>query len=166
MANTYMHGDGTFQKYGTAEATAGAAGEYSTLGPMRMVELTLADMTTVTATAAIQDDNVWLPVGARIEKVTVIDVTASTGATAVLNIGLQKEDRSTQLDYDGLVAAIPLASVDAAGETTELVVGSTYAGALIGTTLAFKGYLTADYDTAAFTAGKVIVRVYFSFPTS
>lgn len=165
MANTYMHGDGTYQKYGVAEATAGSAGEYSTLGPLRHIELTISDMTTLGTAAAIYDDNTWLPVGARIEKVTVINVTAATGATAVLNVGLQREDRSTQLDYDGLVAALPLASADAAGETVDLTVGSTYAGALIGTTLAYKGYLTADYDTAAYTAGKVIVRIYFSFPT-
>jgi hypothetical protein len=161
---TWMNSDGLYIKFGTDEADHGVAGEYSTLGPQRMVEAKLT-LTEAALTAAIVDDNVWLPAGARIEKVEVIAETAATsGGAAVLNVGLQRQDRSTELDYDGLVAALALTAINAAGETNSLTPGSTGAGALIGTTLANAGYLTFDYDTAAFTAGVMKVRVYWSKP--
>jgi hypothetical protein len=128
-----------------------------------MIELFIDDMTDLGTTAAIQDYNVVVPKNARIEKVEVITQTAVTsGGSATLNVGLKRTDNSTELDYDGLVAALALASFNSAGETVALTVGSTSAGALIGTTLAYNGYLTVDYDTAAFTAGAIRVRVYFT----
>lgn len=159
----WSNSDGLYIKFGTEEGTAGRAGEYSTLGPQRFVELFIPDMTKLGLTAAIQEDNVVLPKGARIEKIEIITQTAVTsGGAAVLNIGLIRTDRSTELDYDGLVAAAALATFNAAGETVTFTNGTTAAGALVGTTLANNGYLTADYDTAAFTAGAIRVRVYFS----
>ena len=159
----WYNSDGLLVKFGTEQGEAGVAGEYRTSGPLRMVELEIEDLTTLGTSAAIQDDACRLPKDARIEKVEVITTTlATSGGSAVLNIGLQRSDRSTELDYDGLIAALPIASFNAAGETYEAVVGATYVGALVGTTLAYNGYLTADYDTAAFTAGAIKVRIYFS----
>lgn len=161
---TWMNNDGLFIKLGTSEAAQGVAGEYRTGGPTRMDEVTLT-MTSLTTGPAIVDDNVFLPAGARIEKVEVVTTTASTGATAVLNVGLMRTDRSTVTAAGGLVAAMPLATVDTAGETTVLTVGATSAGTLIGTTLANVNYICADWDTAAFTAGKVLIRIFWSNPT-
>lgn len=159
----WYNSDGLYVKFGTEEATPGKAGAYRTAGPQQMIELFIDDMTDLTATAVIQDYNVVVPKNARIEKVEVITQTAVTdaGGTSVLNIGLKRTDNSTELDYNGLVAALPLASFNAAGETYEAVIGATYVGALVGTTLAYNGYLTADYDTEAFTAGAIRVRIYF-----
>jgi hypothetical protein len=160
---TWLNADGLYIKYGTDEAAYDNAGEYKTDGPLRLIELEL-DLTTVGSSPAIFSDNALLQEGYRVEKVEVVTVTGATGATAVLNIGLQRTDRSTELDYNGLVAALPVASMSDAGETTSLVFGATYAGALIGTTLAYNGHLVADYDTAAFSAGVVKVRIYVSKP--
>lgn len=160
----WYNSDGLYIKFGTDQATAGKAGEYRTNGAQRVVELSIPALTALTTTGVIQDDHVVLPAGARIEKVEVVTKTAATsGGAATLDIGLIRTDRSTAYDDDGLVAAAALTTIDAAGETTSLTVGSTGAGALIGTTLANNGYLVASYNTAAFTAGAVTVRVYFSF---
>jgi hypothetical protein len=159
----WYNNDGLYIKYGTEEAQMGVAGEYNMAGPQQMIELTISAMTALGTTAAIQEENVVVPKNARIEKVEVITTTACTsGGSATLNIGLIRTDRSTELDYDGFVAALALASFNAAGETVALTNGSTSAGALIGTTLSNNGYLTADYDTAAFTAGAIKVRIYFT----
>lgn len=159
----WYNSDGLYVKFGTEEATAGKAGGYNTLGPQQMVELFISDMTSVTATAAIQDYNIVIPKNARIEKVELITQTAVTdaGGTSVLNVGLKKTDNATELDYNGLLAALPLASFNAAGETYSAIVGATYAGALVGTTLSENGYLTVDYDTEAFTAGAVRIRIFY-----
>lgn len=159
----WYNGDGLYIKYGTEQGTAGKAGEYTTDGPQRMIELEISDLTTLTTTGVIQNDTVVLPKNARIEKVEVITTTAVTsGGSATLDIGLIRTDRSTAYDDDGLVAALALASFNSAGETATLTTGVTSAGALVGTTLANNGYLVASYNTAAFTAGAIKVRIYFS----
>lgn len=159
----WYNSDDLYVKFGTEEATPGKAGGYNLLGPQQMVELFISNMTSVTATAAIQDYNIVIPKNARIEKVELITQTAVTdaGGTSVLNVGLKKTDNATELDYNGLLAALPLASFNAAGETYTAIIGATYVGALVGTTLSENGYLTVDYDTEAFTAGAVRVRVFY-----
>ena len=162
--STWHNNDGLFIRFGTKEAEVGVAGEYRTNGPQRMVEVTIPAMTALGTGAAIQDDSAVIPKGARIEKVEVItDTLVTSGGSATLNIGLIRTDRTTELDYDGLVAALALASFNAAGETAVLTTAVTSAGALLGTTLANNGLITADYDTAAFTAGAIRVRVYYRF---
>lgn len=155
----WTNNDGLIVKFGTEQGTAGKAGEYSTLGPVRLTEV-LIDLTALGTAAAVLDEHVSFPSGARIERVEIINQTAATSAgSAVLNIGLQRLDRTTELDYDGFVAAAALATFNVAGERNTLDIGSTGVGALVGTTLAHAGVLTADYDTAAFTAGVVRVRI-------
>lgn len=166
MANTWMNPDGLHLKTGTEEATLSTAGEYRNDGPYHVAEVTIHDMTDLGTAAAIQDDVTFIPKGARIDRVDVVTETLATGTNAVLNVGLIRRDRSTAIDADGLVAALPVASMATAGETTSLVADATYAGTSIGLTLANNGYITADYDTAAFTAGKVIIRVYYRFPVT
>lgn len=155
--------DELYIKYGTEEATAATAGSYRMAGPFEVIELTV-DYTDFAASAAIVgSDTAKLPDGARIFFVEVECVTAfdSSGDNFVFNFGLQREDRSTELDYNGLIAAMPQANVDAAGERNVVDIAHTYAGVLVGTTLANSGYFTVDYDTAAPTAGAAIFRVYY-----
>lgn len=163
----WYNADGLYIKFGVEEATPGKVANYRTAGPQQMLEIYLDETTlkglSATAGATVLDYNAVLPKNARIEKVEVIAQKAATSSgAAALNIGLIRTDLSTELDYNGLVAALALTAIDAAGETTSLVVGSSGAGALIGTTLANNGYLVADYDTAAYTAGELRIRVYFT----
>jgi cell division protein YceG involved in septum cleavage len=160
----WTNDDGLRITTGVDEATQAKAGEYRLAGNMHMVE-TEFTATSLATGAAVLDYNTVFPNGARIEKVEVVAETACTsGGSAVLNVGFIRTDLSTELDYDGLVAALALTSIDADGDVVTLIQGSTGHGALVGTTLAYDGYLTADYDTAAFTAGKLLVRVYFYMP--
>ena len=159
---TTGNADGLYIEYGTTKATTENVGEYKTYGDMREVNVRIPDLTLIGSGATVLARTLKFPAGVRIARVDVIADTAATGTNAVLNIGLIKDDLSTELDYNGLVAAIPVTSIDAAGETTSLTAGATYAGALLGTTLTdVGGYLTADYDTAAFTAGALNVRIFY-----
>lgn len=162
---TWFNNDGLYIKYGTTEATVGLAGEYNNYGSEHWVELEIL-ATALTATPAIQNDNVTLPSGARIQRVVVIAETACTdaGGTSVLNVGTIRYDRTTASDVDGLVKAMVLGSLNVAGEQNTLTAGVTYAGDQIGTTLSTPVLLTADYDTEAYTAGRIIVRIYYYIP--
>jgi len=154
--------DGLYRQYGTSKATNDTAGEYKNYGAVREMEITIPDMTAITSSPSIVSNSYRFPSGMRLQEVQVITDTVCTGTGAVLNVGLIKDDRSTELDYNGLVAALPLTSLDAAGEQTTLKVGDSYAGALLGTdTTDAASYLTMDYDTAAFTAGAIRVRVRY-----
>lgn len=159
-SGTWYNSDGLELEFGTTKSAIDPAGEYKTYGDFREINIRIPDLTTITASPAIISNNLKFPIGMRIARIDIISDVAATGAGAVLNLGLIGEDRSTQIDYDGLIAAIPLANIDAVGETTSLTVGSTYAGALLGTSTTSVGYLTADYDTAAFTAGAVDIRIF------
>lgn len=160
----WYNNDGLYIKYGTEEATVGKAGEYEWDGPQRFVELRIPDLTALTTTGVIQDYNCVIPKNAFIEKIEVVTKTAATsGGSATLDIGLIRTDTTTAYDDDGLVAALALTTHDAAGETTTITKGGTGAGALVGTVLANNGYLVASYNTAAYTAGALDIRIYFSF---
>lgn len=161
----WTNSDGLYVKFGTEEATVGTAGEHSVMiGPEHVHEVVIT-LTGLGTAAAIQDQHTVVPSGARITKIKVInEVLATSGGSATLNVGLQRLDRSTELDYDGFLAAAPLADYNAAGETKEYIIGVTGVGALVGTSLAYPGYITADYDTAAYTAGKVRVQIFWYKP--
>ena len=163
----WSNADGLYIRFGTEEAEAGAGGEYRTDGPHRMIEVDIPALSAIgaVATPTILDDMVVVPKNAFIEKVEVLVETAADSAAdnATLNIGLVRTDRTTELDYDGLITAGAQTTIDANGDIVEYIQGSTAHGALIGTALAYNGYLTAGYGTAAYTAGAIKVRVYFSF---
>ena len=165
MPTNWFNSDGLYVKFGANEATAGVAGEYNTLGARRCIEIRIADLTTIPdTTQTILDQNVWMPDNARIEEIEVINTTAATGSGATLDLGLIRFDQSTELDYDGLLANAPLTDWDTLGETKSYSVGVTGAGALMGTVITQPGYFVATYDTAAFTAGALRIRVWYSFP--
>lgn len=164
---SWLNNDGLYLEYGTQKATPVTAGEYVTYGSLREIEfkLTLADLTEA---EVIQSDTAIIPAGARIEQVELVTITAAATGTAI-DVGLIRTDRSTELDYNGLIAAEVAADMSAAGEkhvyTQEAGVGAGAGGALIGTTLANNGHITASRTTAtAFTAGVVMVRVKFMVP--
>lgn len=164
---TWTNNDGLKIFYGTDEGAAGKAGHLAnTDGNKHLVEVRIPAMTALTdSTQNILDDFVVIPKNARIEYVEILTTTAVTsGGSAVLDLGLQRLDRSTELDYDGLLADAPLADYNALGEIKRYQVGVTGAGALMGTVLTNPGYLVATYDTAAFTAGAITIRIGFSFP--
>lgn len=158
----WLNNDGLYVKFGTEEGDVGILGEYRSTGPLRMSEINL-DLTTLASTDTILDYTTYLPKDAFIEKVEIETKTSSTsGGSATLSVGLYKSDGTTAISATGLVSALALATIGNAGTLTTLTLGSTSAGAKIGSTPGFPAYFSAKYGTAAFTAGVVAIRVYWS----
>ncbi len=161
---TWLNNDGLLVRFHRSEGDLSKTGEYNTLGPTRVIE-TKIDLATLPTGSTILDDYVTVPRGARIEYIEVLtDVAATSGGTSNLNFGVVRTDRSTTYDADGFLASFALSNINAVGKYTKVVVGSTGAGTLVGTTLAYAGLLVADVDTAVFTAGTIRVRVGFYIP--
>ena len=99
-----------------------------------------------------------IPSGAIIRSATLIALTGFTsGGAPTLDIGLAEQD-GTEIDHDGLFAAIALSAFNADAEE---VAG---AGALINTKLAETGYLTINVGTANYTAGKALLEIEYIIP--
>lgn len=157
----WINSDGLRVRFGTDEATITRGGEVQPDGELLQVIFKVPLTSAATGSALIpRTTGIVLPAGLRIDSVEVrTDTAATSGGSAALNVGLNRLDTTTAIDADGLVAALALTAIDAAGEKTTLIVGSTSAGALIGTTLANPGVLVFDYDTAAYTAGELTITV-------
>lgn len=84
---------------------------------------------------------------------TVIDAFTSGGAPT-LDIGLKEQD-GTEIDHNGLFAAVALSAINADGEEA---VG---AGSLIATKLSAAGYISINVNTANYTAGRARVIVEY-----
>lgn len=161
----WLDNAGLYQKFGTEQTVTAAGGEYKTYGELREIEfkITLSAVPTGTGTIIPGTDNIFMPAGVMVEEVQTIADTAATGATATLNLGLIRTDRTTEIDFNGLLAAAPLANMDVTGERFTYTAGVAGAGALVGaaTVGSNPGYFCADWDTAAFTAGVITVRIKY-----
>lgn len=159
----WTNNDGLRVKLGNTEAEVGRGGELNKGGTFREWEFSLDLVNAATGSALIPDtDNIIFPVGFVLTEVEVVNEVAATGTNAVLNIGLVRaSDYSTAYNADGILAAAPITDWDAVGETKTYRVGVTGIGDQVGVaTATYPTVLVYDYDTAAFTAGrvKVIIR--------
>lgn len=161
---TWLNDDGLFIKYGpTSFESTHKGGEFATsVAGENVVELTIT-LTELADANAIVNDVVRLPENCLVTSVTVVPTVGATGTNAVLDIGLIDPDRSSNGDDDALVAALPVASMSDIGETTILRQGDTYHGVAIGAEVTTQNgrFITAGYDTAAFTAGVIKVRIAY-----
>ena len=156
----YTNADGLRLKYGTERATPNIGGEYRTYGRLHEVEFKI-DLANLTEAETILSDVTVIPSGVIIQEVEINTKTAAATGVAI-DIGLVKLDRTTEVDFDGLVAAFPTASMNAAGEKTILSDNTTYDGALVGAATAFPSFVTCSRTTAtAFTAGSIIVTIRY-----
>lgn len=160
---SWTNNDGLTLKFGTDKAQTVTVGEYRTNGALREVEIKI-DLTTLTEGEVVQSDFLFFP-KERIKEVEVVTNTAAT-AGAAIDLGLIRLDRTTEIDYNGFLAAFPTSQMDLAGErtiftaATTVPAGATGTGALIGTTIANPGYITCSRTTAtAFTAGSITVTI-------
>lgn len=163
MPQTWLDNTGLYQKYGVDQTVTAAGGEYSNSGDLREIQFHLA-LTALTATPTIITgaDNIFIPAGVRIEEVQVVnEVAAATGVT--IDLGLVRTDRTTEIDYNGILAAAPIADYNALGERITYTIPSAICGALMttGTTGANPGYLTANSTATLFTTGIIEVRIRY-----
>lgn len=161
----WVDNTGLYQKYGTEQTVTSTGGEYRNNGGVREIEIKI-DLTTLTEAETIINDNIWFPAGVVISEVEIyVDTAAATGTA--IDIGLVRaSDRTTEIDFDGIVAAAATATLTK-GAKLVLVKGSTGVGALItnGTSIANVGHITVSRTSAtAFTAGVIRVRIRYSRP--
>lgn len=156
--------NGRYQKYGPDNAIPNRAGEYTSYGRLHEIEVKI-DLTTLTQSEVIQSDVTVLPAGVIVQEVEINTQTAAATGVAI-DLGLIRLDRATEIDYDGLLAAFPTASMNAAGKKVIISDGTTYDGALIGaTTGTLPGYITCSATTAtAFTAGLIYLTIRYWKP--
>jgi hypothetical protein len=170
MSETWFNPDGLLVKFGRTQGEPGTAGGYAfpADGSQSVIELdlTLTDVVSTAGTILDGVDNIVIPNRARIEAVEVRAETGAAGSGAVLNLGLIKTDRSTELDFNGLLAALPQTSVATAGQTVVYDYANSYGGNLLGTTLTANGILVADYDTAAFTDGVLHIKIFYTMDSN
>lgn len=162
----WLNADGLYLEFGTDKATPTTAGEYRNNAQLREIEfkINLADLT---ETETVISDTTFFP-KMRVQEVEIITHTVAATGVAV-DIGLVRTtDRTTEIDFNGFVAAYPTAQMSTAGERVVLQqevtipASMTGTGALIGTTTTNVGYITASRTTAtAFTAGVIFVKIRY-----
>ena len=126
------------------------------VGTRKTLVVESPDLSTLTDTTwTPQANDAFIPAGALILKSTlVVDTAATSGGSAVLDVGLFQK-AGTVIDDDGIDAAIAVAAL-----TADAVIDNDGAdvGTRVGSNDAYVGF---TYDTAAFTAGVVKVIVEY-----
>lgn len=157
---------GLYQKFGLEQTVSQAGGEYKTYAELREIEIKV-DLTTVTATPTViaGTDNIFFPAGVRVEEIVIVtDTAAATGVS--IDLGLVQTNRTTEIDYNGLLAAAVIADYNAIGKRTTYTQASGTAGALVtaGTLTTPAGYLTINSTATLFTAGLITIRIKYRKP--
>lgn len=150
---TWTNADGLEVRFNLDRTTEQPSGRTS--ATEKTLVWTIADATALgdTDTAAAAGDEAFIPAGAIIkDALLVVDTQFISAGSAALDIGL-KQAAGTNIDDDGIDAAIAVASL-----TADAVVVSD--GALVGTRLANDSYVMVTYDSASFNAGsgKVVIK--------
>lgn len=162
----WINNDGLTIYYGGDEAALGNGGEYKTFDLFRVTEIEI-DLPSLTEVEAVIT-RVVFPKGKVLGKVEVItDEVAATGVA--IDVGfISRESSPSVNDPNGILAALPTASMSALGETFVATADNlaTYGGAMIGTVASPENdvplNITASRTTStAFTAGYVKLRLYW-----
>lgn len=172
--NEWVNSDGLLVTFGPDRARASRGGEYSRLVDGQSCVSVIIDLATLPTGASgneqIVADNVFIPNGAFITKVRVTvleEPTEASGTDANLDLGLVDQDRSTEIDFDGLLAAADAfhAGTDL-GKITEYTLGTTEAGVLIGTQITNTGLITASSQNTGedWTDGTIKVDIEYYIP--
>lgn len=146
--------DGLEVRFGIDRATSADSGGTSAEEKVHVFDIADATELGDTDTAAVAGDAAFIPAGAIVKDAYfVVDTAFTSGGAAVLDLGLKEAD-GTNIDDDGIDAAVALGVIDA---DDDVVVAD---GALVGTRLAKDSYVMATYDTAAYTAGagKLVIK--------
>lgn len=166
MAQTWLNADGLYVKFNGSAGTATTAGQYAAEGDRSITELEI-DLSKLTSTAGtVLFDNVIIPKDAWIEKILVRVAVPATSSgdvdTGTFDLGLVRFDRTTEIDYDGLIQQMVEDDLDTLNTEQALTINTAGKGGdLMGTQLANSGYICGNFNTTAFTAGKVRVLIYF-----
>lgn len=153
----WINEDGLKVRFDHEKIVRVEGGQYAWGGEYVTIEGEI-DAVDIGTSATLIGDGIIVPRNFRVESVEVISETALDAITS-LDIGLQRLDYTTELDYDGLVDAIVLASMNVNGEKTVLTAGVATAGVLVGATTVYPGRLTVLRTGGPATVGKLVIRV-------
>lgn len=162
---SWTNEDGLIVKFGTERSEVLNQGV--TAAPVfRTLEYKIDDASELgdTDTAAADPSAAFIPNGSVITRAFFyVETVFTSGGSAVLDLGLKQAD-GTNIDDDGIDAAVALTALDALGDTI-LCDGAVIAdGNLTGQRLTADAYIMATYDTAAYTAGAgTLVVEYIAF---
>lgn len=157
----WTNADGLEVRFGLDQAQRGMVGLINTNNHEQELRVLIDadEINALTKTVVGGSHNVMLPAGVIIQsaKLTVTEAFDSAGDALTLTIGMEKKD-GTEIDNDGIDAAIAQAAIDAIGDDIACD------GALIGTKLAADGFFSVTVAGAAATAGKAELIVKFIRP--
>lgn len=161
----WINSDGLVVRLGTTEAEVTRWGQISDGGSTLIWEGSI-DLVNLGSASAILEDaqDVVFPSGIMTFEVTVGTEIAATGTGATLNLGLIKQDRTSVGSATGFLSAAPLTDFATVGSLKKYAVGVTGIGGYAGVSTTYAGVLCADYDTAAFTAGRIWIRIAAEVP--
>lgn len=163
----WVNADGLRVKFPQDHLVKGKAGEYNHLTSTHVSEFDIAytdfNLGTSDTAVYILDYDTVLPNGAVVEKiVTKVGTAFTSGGAVTFNVGLvARSDFTTITDADGLLTTVALSTINADGEITEYIVGTSGSGALLGTALAVDNLLSVNVETSTFTAGTMKLYVYW-----
>lgn len=165
MSEVWTNDDGLTIKFGTAEAVFRNIGAYSQDGPVHWVEVLVdhSELPAVADNAVILNDNFAIPAGAIIEGVEIrVPTEAFTGTGATFCLGTANKD-GTGIDTDALIDEATLTELNAGGTNDSgWATSNTLEGVSPRVPLAAPKLLTWEVNTAALTAGKTVIRVFWS----
>lgn len=157
-----VNADGLFVEYGTARTLGAQIGQtIHNDGTRKQMVATLEASRMVIGGGLIGGrPTVFIPAGSYLESaLLVVTEGFDSGTTATLDLGLANKDGTyTNLDEDGIDAAIAEGDIDTAGK--EVAAN----GDLIGTILAYDAYPSYDVDTAVYTTGKGFLVITYIPP--
>ena len=157
---TWTNDDGLEVRFGLDRTTENVTGNLA-VSPFKTIthKIVGADLPD-TDNGAVDADAAFIPAGSVITRAFVYVTTAFAGATATLDLGL-KLAAGTAISADGIDADIAVTALDAIGDTI-LCNGAYIAdGDLTGVRLTADAYISASYETAAFTAGQATLFVEY-----
>lgn len=164
MVQAWLDNSGLYQKYGVDQTVTSNGGEYRNSGKEREIEFTL-NLVTLTQAETVVADNIFFPAGVKITEVEIFVETAAATGTAI-DVGLVRTDRTTEIDFNGILAAFVTATMTV-GNKVVLRKGGTQAGAMVGSGVATAnvGHISASMtDATAFTTGLVKITVRYERP--
>jgi hypothetical protein len=160
----FLDNDGLLRKYGTDKTVPTSAGEYRMPGELREIEFML-DISKLTTTDQIINDQVFFPKTAWVEKV-VIDVQVAGATITALNIGLTSTARDSATTTSNAFLDAEVVATLALGKIITYDATTTHHGVALGTALSTNapGYITANI-TGSTGTGLLKVRIFYRSST-
>lgn len=153
--------DGLKKKFGTEKTAVQVLGEFRSPGSRRWLEIKFgfADLPTVAAGVTVISGLNALPVGSSIEEVSIYtSVDPVSGGGGLLSVGTIDQDYTSNGVGNDIVDAATAAELIAGGSNIAGWVGTRVNGVPLTTAK----LITWTVTVGAYTAGKGVIRIYYS----